>query len=54
MNMKDKVVGTIAGASIGYTASLVIALKYASASKPVPEAVILPTIVGGVIGFVVA
>ena len=50
----NKLVGTITGASVGYGVTLVLALKYAKASSPVPEIVILPTIIGGVIGFAIA
>jgi hypothetical protein len=49
-----KITGAITGASVGYGVSLVLALKYAKESSPVPQIVILPTIIGGVIGFAIA
>ncbi len=50
----NKITGAITGASVGYGVSLVLALKYAKESSPVPQIVILPTIIGGVIGFAIA
>lgn len=54
MNIVNKIISTTTGATIGYTVSLVLALKYAKESKPVPEIVIIPTIIGGVIGFAIS
>jgi hypothetical protein len=54
MGLGKKIIGATIGASIGYSVTLVIALKYAKESSPVPEIVIIPTIVGGVIGVIIS
>ena len=54
MVIANKIIGTATGATIGYSVSLVLALKYAKESKSVPDTIIVPTIIGGVIGFIIS
>jgi hypothetical protein len=56
MVIANKIIGAATGATIYYSVYLVLALKYAKESKSVPDMItlIVPTIIGGVIGFIIS